>query len=267
MRSISIKETPSRDCSTAFFKSLPCFSRDVKRNPAFCEKSPEIFMKCKHSAEKCGIIAAVCYKEKQRISRDKTHETDHTTQEDKTMAKIYVFLADGCEEIEALTPVDLLRRAGEDVCTVSIMGRKEVTGSHKITILADETIEEGEFDDGDMLVLPGGMPGTLNLAGNETLAALIRSYDDQEKKLAAICAAPSILGVMGILKDKNAVCFPGFEEKLAGANVLDVPAVTDKNVTTGRGMGAATDFALELIRVLQGEDKAKEMAEKIVFHC
>ena len=112
-------------------------------------------MKCKHSAEKCGIIAAVCYKEKQRISRDKTHETDHTTQEDKTMAKIYVFLADGCEEIEALTPVDLLRRAGEDVCTVSIMGRKEVTGSHKITILADETIEEGEFDDGDMLVLPG----------------------------------------------------------------------------------------------------------------
>ena len=98
-------------------------------------------MKCKHSAEKCGIIAAVCYKEKQRISRDKTHETDHTTQEDKTMAKIYVFLADGCEEIEALTPVDLLRRAGEDVCTVSIMGRKEVTGSHKITILADETIE------------------------------------------------------------------------------------------------------------------------------
>ena len=148
-------------------------------------------MKCKHSAEKCGIIAAVCYKEKQRISRDKTHETDHTTQEDKTMAKIYVFLADGCEEIEALTPVDLLRRAGEDVCTVSIMGRKEVTGSHKITILADETIEEGEFDDGDMLVLPGGMPGTLNLAGNETLAALIRSYDDQEKKLAAICAAPT----------------------------------------------------------------------------
>ena len=233
----------------------------------FAKKSPEIFMKCKHSAEKCGIIAAVCYKEKQRISRDKTHETDHTTQEDKTMAKIYVFLADGCEEIEALTPVDLLRRAGEDVCTVSIMGRKEVTGSHKITILADETIEEGEFDDGDMLVLPGGMPGTLNLAGNETLAALIRSYDDQGKKLAAICAAPSILGVMGILKDKNAVCFPGWEEKLAGANVLDVPAVTDKNVTTGRGMGAATDFALELIRVLQGEDKAKEMAEKIVFHC
>mgnify|MGYP000760777725 FL=1 len=183
------------------------------------------------------------------------------------MKKAYVFLADGFEEIEGLTVVDIMRRAKIDVETISITGQKQINGAHKIIVEADRLFEETDFSDGDMLVLPGGMPGTLNLAGNETLAALIRSYDDQGKKLAAICAAPSILGVMGILKDKNAVCFPGFEEKLAGANVLDVPAVTDKNVTTGRGMGAATDFALELIRVLQGEDKAKEMAEKIVFHC
>ena len=181
--------------------------------------------------------------------------------------KVYIFLADGFEEIEGLTVVDIMRRAKIDVETISITGQKQINGAHKIIVEADRLFEETDFSDGDMLVLPGGMPGTLNLAGNETLAALIRSYDDQGKKLAAICAAPSILGVMGILKDKNAVCFPGFEEKLAGANVLDVPAVTDKNVTTGRGMGAATDFALELIRVLQGEDKAKEMAEKIVFHC
>ena len=181
--------------------------------------------------------------------------------------KVYIFLADGFEEIEGLTVVDIMRRAKIDVETISITGQKQINGAHKIIVEADRLFEETDFSDGDMLVLPGGMPGTFNLAGNETLAALIRSYDDQEKKLAAICAAPSILGVMGILKDKNAVCFPGFEEKLAGANVLDVPAVTDKNVTTGRGMGAATDFALELIRVLQGEDKAKEMAEKIVFHC
>ena len=181
--------------------------------------------------------------------------------------KVYIFLADGFEEIEGLTVVDIMRRAKIDVETISITGQKQINGAHKIIVEADRLFEETDFSDGDMLVLPGGMPGTLNLAGNETLAALIRSYDDQEKKLVAICAAPSILGVMGILKDKNAVCFPGFEEKLAGANVLDVPAVTDKNVTTGRGMGAATDFALELIRVLQGEDKAKEMAEKIVFHC
>ena len=181
--------------------------------------------------------------------------------------KVYIFLAAGFEEIEGLTVVDIMRRAKIDVETISITGQKQINGAHKIIVEADRLFEETDFSDGDMLVLPGGMPGTLNLAGNETLAALIRSYDDQGKKLAAICAAPSILGVMGILKDKNAVCFPGFEEKLAGANVLDVPAVTDKNVTTGRGMGAATDFALELIRVLQGEDKAKEMAEKIVFHC
>ena len=183
------------------------------------------------------------------------------------MKKVCVLLADGFEEIEGLTVVDIMRRAKIDVETISITGQKQINGAHKIIVEADRLFEETDFSDGDMLVLPGGMPGTLNLAGNETLAALIRSYDDQGKKLAAICAAPSILGVMGILKDKNAVCFPGFEEKLAGANVLDVPAVTDKNVTTGRGMGAATDFALELIRVLQGEDKAKEMAEKIVFHC
>ena len=169
--------------------------------------------------------------------------------------------------MKKLKDVDIMRRAKIDVETISITGQKQINGAHKIIVEADRLFEETDFSDGDMLVLPGGMPGTLNLAGNETLAALIRSYDDQGKKLAAICAAPSILGVMGILKDKNAVCFPGFEEKLAGANVLDVPAVTDKNVTTGRGMGAATDFALELIRVLQGEDKAKEMAEKIVFHC
>ncbi|MCI5649733.1 MAG: DJ-1 family glyoxalase III [Fusicatenibacter sp.] len=183
------------------------------------------------------------------------------------MSKIYIFLADGCEEIEALTPVDLLRRAGEEVCTVSVMGRKEIIGSHRITILADCTIEESEFDDGDLLVLPGGMPGTLNLGGCESLAALIRSYDDKGKRIAAICAAPSILGVMGILKDKKAVCFPGFEEKLAGAKIQEQPTVTDGNVTTGRGMGAAIDFSLELIRVLKGEEAAKKMGEKIVYHC
>ena len=108
------------------------------------------------------------------------------------MAKIYVFLADGCEEIEALTPVDIFRRAGEDVETVSIMGRREVTGSHKITIQADKKIEDGTFDDGDLLFLPGGMPGTLNLGANEQLKELILSYNRQGKRLAAICAAPGL---------------------------------------------------------------------------
>lgn len=181
------------------------------------------------------------------------------------MAKIYVFLADGCEEIEALTPVDIFRRAGEDVETVSIMGRREVTGSHKITIQADKKIEDGTFDDGDLLFLPGGMPGTLNLGANEQLKELILSYNRQGKRLAAICAAPSVLGGLGVLEGKQAVCFPGFEEQLKGAEVLRVPAVTSDNVTTGRGMGAAVDFALEVLKQLQGADAAAQMAEKIVY--
>lgn len=181
------------------------------------------------------------------------------------MAKIYVFLADGCEEIEALTPVDIFRRAGEDVVTVSIMGRKEVTGSHKITIQADTRIEDGTFEDGDLLFLPGGMPGTLNLRANEYLKELILSYHRAGKRLAAICAAPSILGGLGVLEGKQAVCFPGFEDQLKGAEVLQVPAVTSGNVTTGRGMGAAIDFALEVLKQLQGPDAARQMADKIVY--
>ena len=180
------------------------------------------------------------------------------------MAKIYVFLADGCEEIEALTPVDILRRAGEKVVTVSVMGRKEVTGSHKITIQADTVIEDGTFTDGSVLVLPGGMPGTLNLGKNEKLKELILSYHREGKRLAAICAAPSVLGKLGVLEGRQAVCFPGFEEQLKGASVLQVPAVTDGTITTGRGMGAAVDFSLELLTQLQGKEAAEEMAEKII---
>lgn len=181
------------------------------------------------------------------------------------MAKIYVFLADGCEEIEALTPVDILRRAGEDVVTVSVMGRKEVTGSHGITVQADLRMEDGTFGDGDLLFLPGGMPGTLNLGANELLKELILFYNSEGKRLAAICAAPSVLGSLGVLEGKKVVCFPGFEDQLKGAEVLQVSAVTSGNVTTGRGMGAAVDFALEVLTQLQGKDAAKQMAEKIVY--
>ena len=186
----------------------------------------------------------------------------------------YLFLAEGYEIAEAMCPVDMMTRGGLQVKTVSITEEHLVHSSHGIGIMADlnwsEFLKETENQDIDgegVLAFPGGMPGSINLSEKKELIEIARKHFDKGGITAAICAAPSILGVMGILKDKNAVCFPGFEEKLAGANVLDVPAVTDKNVTTGRGMGAATDFALELIRVLQGEDKAKEMAEKIVFHC
>lgn len=181
------------------------------------------------------------------------------------MAKIYVFLADGCEEIEALTPVDILRRAGEDVVTVSVTGKREVTGSHHITVQADQRIEDGAFTDADLLILPGGMPGTLNLGKNEKLKDILLSCYRNGGRLAAICAAPSVLGALGILDGRKAVCFPGFEEQLKGAEILSVPAVTDGSVTTGRGMGAAVDFALELLSQLQGKEAADRMAQTIIY--
>ena len=181
------------------------------------------------------------------------------------MAKIYVFLADGCEEVEALTPVDLIRRAGHEVCMVSVMGRKQITGSHGIRIEADVLLEDEEFDEGDMYLLPGGMPGTRFLGESRRLAELLLQRHAQGKHLAAICAAPSVLGQLGILKDKKAVCYPGFEEKLTGAQVLTVPAVTDGTITTARGVGAGIDFGLELIRVLDGADKAREIKDQIVY--
>ena len=222
-------------------------------------------MKCKHSAEKCGIIAAVCYKEKQRISRDKTHETDHTTQEDKTMAKIYVFLADGCEEIEGLTVVDLLRRAGEEVETVSIMGRKQIEGSHKIKVEADALFEKTDFTEGKMLVLPGGMPGTKHLGAYKPLTDMLCDWDARGKQLAAICAAPSVFGDLGILKGKEAVCYPGFEERLTGATIGEGTVAVTDHVITSRGMGTAIDFAAALIARLQDEKKAEEIKTSIIY--
>lgn len=182
------------------------------------------------------------------------------------MAKVYVFLADGCEESEALTPVDLLRRAGEEVCMVSIMGRRQVKGSHGIVFEADALFEETDFSDGEVFMLPGGMPGTKNLAAYEPLLALLREKDEEKKHLAAICAAPSlVLGANGFLKGRKAVCYPGMEENLIGAEVLEISAVTDGNITTGCGLGGAVAYGLELIRLLQGEEAAEKIRKSIAY--
>ena len=181
------------------------------------------------------------------------------------MAKIYVFLADGCEEVEALTPVDLLNRAGHEVCMVSVMQRPQITGAHGIKIEADALLEDQKFEDGDVFLLPGGMPGTRYLGENKILTELLLRQYEQGRHLAAICAAPSVLGELGILRGKKAVCYPGFEEKLSGAEVLMAPTITDGTVTTARGVGAGIDFGLELIRVLDGEEKARSVKEQIVY--
>ena len=182
------------------------------------------------------------------------------------MAKAYIFLADGCEEIEALTSVDLLRRAEIDVETVSIMGTNTIEGAHKIKFKADRLFIETDFSDGDVFMLPGGMPGTTNLATYSPLIQLLKEKNNEGKHLAAICAAPAvILGMNEFLKGKKAVCYPGMEEKLLGAEVSYEPVVTDGNITTSRGMGTSIAYSLELIRLLKGEEAAADLKSAIVY--
>jgi len=181
------------------------------------------------------------------------------------MAKVYVFLADGYEEIEGLTVVDLLRRAKIDIAMVSVTGNINVTGSHNITTIADILFEEADFSDGNMLVLPGGMPGTTHLMEHEGLDKLLRDFHAKDKPLAAICAAPRVLGTKGLLVGKNATCFPGNEASLLGASFCDTSVVTDGNITTSKGMGTAIDFSLSLIRSIKGEAEASKIAESIQY--
>jgi 4-methyl-5(b-hydroxyethyl)-thiazole monophosphate biosynthesis len=181
------------------------------------------------------------------------------------MAKVYIFLADGFEEIEGLTVVDLLRRAKIDIQMVSITGRLQVTGSHQITVAADLLFEEADFNNADLLVLPGGMPGTANLMQHEGLDRLLKEFSSGGKSLAAICAAPSILGTKGLLAGKIVTCYPGYEEKLLGATATGSTVVTDGKITTSKGMGTSIDFSLELIKNIKGEDEAKKIAGAIQY--
>lgn len=181
------------------------------------------------------------------------------------MSNVYVFLADGFEEIEGLTVVDLLRRAGLSVVTVSIMGRKEITGSHQITVTADTQIEEIQVKAEDCLVLPGGMPGTRYLGDCERLKGFLVEADARKSRIAAICAAPTVLGNLGFLKGKRAVCYPGMEEGLLGAEVSQEAVVTDGHITTSRGLGTAIPFALELVTLLKGKEEAESLARSVVY--
>lgn len=173
---------------------------------------------------------------------------------------IYVFLADGFEEIEGLAPVDILRRAEKDVVTVGI-GSDAVRASHGVTVLCDITDMQVQLDERlEMIVLPGGMPGTLNLEKNAVVQSVIDFCMENNIPVAAICAAPSILGKKGILSGKNATCFPGFEKFLEGATLLSEGIVTDGNVTTGVGPGVAVDFGLRLVEILCGKPEADRIA-------
>lgn len=163
---------------------------------------------------------------------------------------IAVLLSDGFEEIEALTPVDMLRRAGHDVKTVGITG-KIVCGSHKIPVICDTVPAEIELDKVSLAIFPGGMPGALNLDAAEFTDKIISAVLKNGGRLAAICAAPLVLGRRNLLKGKKAICFPGFEDELKGAEIVDTPVVTDGFITTAKDMTASLAFANELVSLLK----------------
>lgn len=177
---------------------------------------------------------------------------------------IYTFLADGFEEIEALCPVDIMRRAGLTVTTVGIGGR-EIVGSHGITVRADISDSELCAEDIELIFLPGGMPGTKNLDASKAVHQAIDLAIEQNAYIAAICAAPMILGKRGILNEKEAVCYPGFENYLDGATVpADKKIVTDGKIITAKGMGVAADLGLEIVRVLCGKEKSDALRKAII---
>ena len=179
--------------------------------------------------------------------------------------KVYIFLADGFEDIEGLTVVDLMRRADIDIKTVSIKKSKEITTSHGITMLTDLTFAETDFTDADMLVLPGGMPGTNYLRDHEGLAELLKKQYEAGKWVAAICAAPSVFGGLGFLKDRKATSYPGCLDGIPVGEYTEEPVAVDGNVVTSRGVGTAIAFALKLIEVLISKEKADEIAASIVY--
>ena len=181
------------------------------------------------------------------------------------MSKVCVFFGEGYEEIEALTVVDLLRRVSVDTDMVSITGKKSVTGSHGIAVGMDKLLSEVDFDAVDMIVLPGGMPGTKNLEACEMLMEQVDAFVAAGKPVCAICAAPSILGHRGHLEGKKATSYPSFEEHLTGATVLREPAVRDGNIITGRGMGCSIEFGLMILEHLADAGASEAMAEKIVY--
>ena len=178
------------------------------------------------------------------------------------MAKVYVFLADGFEDIEAMIPVDVLRRGGVDVVTVSVMDDYQmVESAHGVQMLADALVEDCDFSDADLLLLPGGMPGASNFYNNVRVREAVVAHHEEGKKIAAICAAPAIvLGQLGILNGKQATCYPGFEQLLQGAEYTGELCTVDGNITTAEGPAAAFPFAYCLLAMLTNEQTSQQIA-------
>lgn len=177
------------------------------------------------------------------------------------MRPSYVMFADGFEEIEALTVVDVMRRAGMQVVTMSIYDAPEAIGAHGVTVVADESFDSELLEDAEWIVCPGGMPGASNLADCETLCDILKERNENDEYIAAICASPSVVfGPLGILDGRDAVCYPGMEGGMEGANLVDEMVVVDRNIVTGKGPAAAAEFALTIAAISMGDDVANDVA-------
>ncbi|NLD24178.1 MAG: DJ-1/PfpI family protein [Bacteroidales bacterium] len=181
------------------------------------------------------------------------------------MKKVALFLAEGFEEIEALGTVDILRRAKIDIVTISITDNNVVTGAHNIPVTADKKFNDIDFTNFDMLVLPGGMPGAKHLNEHEDLKNLISDFNSKGKLIAAICAAPMVLGGLGVLDGKRATCYPGFEPELIGAKTTGESVVVDENIITGKGPGLIFDFGLRLVEQLLGIQDRREVQNGLLL--
>ncbi len=182
------------------------------------------------------------------------------------MSKVYMFLADGFETVEALAPADVMRRAGINVVTVSIMGRKAVTSAHGISVEADALFGETDYSDGDALVLPGGSLGTENLSACEPLRAELAQANSSGRIVAAICAAPMVFGRMGILAGRRATCYPGCEAELAGARYTAAAVEQDVNIITACGPAASFEFGFAIVENLCGADAVAIIREQMRFN-
>ena len=174
------------------------------------------------------------------------------------MAKAALFLIDGFEETEGLTTVDILRRGGVEVTMVSLTGKDMVNGKHGIAVRADTLFENAKNDPFDMLIVPGG---TVDYTKHEGLLNLVKRYDREDRKLAAICAAPAVFGKAGILQGRRAVCYPGMESWLTGATIGENIVETDDHITTSKGPATAVFFALKILEILQGKEIAQKVAD------
>lgn len=199
------------------------------------------------------------------VLRPKARDAEKAHTNIHNMARAYEFLADGFEEIEALAPVDILRRAGVEVTTVSISGSTTVESAHGIKVVADATFDEADLGDADLLLIPGGMPGAKNIDEHEGVRRAVAKHAAAGRLTGAICAGPMVLGHLGLLRGRRATCYPGFEDQLDGAEYTAAQATIDGNIVTGKGPGATLNYAFLIVEVMCGSRVAETLKEQMMY--